>query len=125
MSKYKSFLINDTARIEANEERSHRYRQLPMVSEEEYLSRHAEQVDASEHDLTVARIEDERLARQELEMQRLELVKRKDALAKETLAKKEELGRLDAEAEKWIAGQDAVRKLFEAREKSIGGIPQS
>ncbi|KAK4561028.1 hypothetical protein LTR86_004983 [Recurvomyces mirabilis] len=102
----------------------HRYRQLPMVSEEEYLSRHPEQADASEHDLTIARIEDERLARQELEVQRLELVKKKEALAKETLAKKEELGRLDAEVEKWVGGQDAVKKLFEAREKSVGGTQQ-
>ena len=43
--------------------------------------------------------------------------KRKEALLKETNAKKEELGKLDAEVEKWIAGESNVRKIFEAREK--------
>lgn len=31
--------------------------------------------------------------------------------------KKEELGKLDVEMEKWIAGESNVRKIFEAKEK--------
>ena len=41
----------------------------------------------------------------------------KEALLKESNAKKEELGKLDVEVEKWIAGESNVRKIFEAREK--------
>jgi THO complex subunit 5 len=67
--------------------------------------------------LTVARIQDEHAARQQLEDQRQALQKRKEALLKETNAKKEELGKLDVEVEKWIAGESNVRKIFEAREK--------
>ena len=47
------------------------------------------------------------------------LQKRKEALLNETNAKKEELGKLDAEMEKWIAGESNVRKIFEAREKKM------
>lgn len=88
-----------------------------MVDVEEYLAQHPEQRDSSEHDLTIARIENERQARQKLEEQRQRLLKRKEALIKETTAKKQELGKLDGEIEKWMAGQESVRELFEAREK--------
>jgi THO complex subunit 5 len=67
--------------------------------------------------LTVARIQDEHAARQQLEDQRQALQKRKEALLKETNTKKEELAKLDVEVEKWIAGESNVRKIFEAREK--------
>lgn len=69
--------------------------------------------------MTVARIQDEHAARQQLEDQRQVLQKRKEALLKETNAKKEELGKLDAEVEKWISGESNVRKIFEAREKKM------
>jgi THO complex subunit 5 len=46
-------------------------------------------------------------------------MKRKEALVKETSAKREELARLDGEVEKWIAGESNVRKIFEAREKKM------
>lgn len=69
--------------------------------------------------MTVARIQDEHAARQQLEDQRQVLQKRKEALLKETNAKKEELGKLDAEMEKWIAGESNVRKIFDAREKKM------
>lgn len=69
--------------------------------------------------MTVARIQDEHAARQQLEEQRQALQKRKEALLRETNAKKEELGKLDAELEKWIAGESGVRKIFDAREKKI------
>lgn len=90
-----------------------------MVPVEEYLEAHPDSSQASDHDLTIARIEDERAARQTLEEQRLELAKRKDILVKETTAKKEELGRLDAEIEKWVGGQDAIRKIFEERDAKL------
>lgn len=69
----------------------------------------------------MARIADEHAARQTLEQQKQALVKRKEALVKETNAKKDELGKLDGELEKWIGGQEGVRKIFEARERKMAG----
>jgi THO complex subunit 5 len=88
-----------------------------MLPVESFVEAHPEAAGMSEHDLTIARIEDEHRARQALEEQRLELVKRKDALVKETNAKKDELGKLDTEVEKWVGGLDGVKGIFEAREK--------
>jgi THO complex subunit 5 len=50
------------------------------------------------------------------------LVKRKEALVKETNAKKDELAKLDAEMEKWVAGQEVVSKLFDARDKKMAEL---
>lgn len=88
-----------------------------MLAAEDFIEAHPEAAEMSEHDLTIARIEDEHRARQALEEQRLELVKKKEALVKETNAKKEELGKLDMEVEKWVGGLDGVKGIFEAREK--------
>ena len=96
---------------------SHIFNSLPLTTPEEFLAAHPEHADSDEHDLTVARIQDEHAARQQLEDQRQALQRRKEALLKETNAKKEELSKLDVEVEKWIAGESNVRKIFEAREK--------
>lgn len=48
-------------------------------------------------------------------------MKRREAALKETNAKKEELGKLDGELEKWIGGQEGVMKIFEARERKMAG----
>ena len=69
--------------------------------------------------MTVARISDEHVARQQLEEQRQVLIKRKEALTRETNAKKEELNKLDVEVEKWIAGESNVMKIFDARDKKL------
>ncbi|KAK5692770.1 hypothetical protein LTR17_025288 [Elasticomyces elasticus] len=98
---------------------NHRFNELPMIPVEEFLEHHPEYQGSSQHDVTIARIDDERAARQKLEDERQQLLKKKEALVKETTAKKEELGKLDAEIEKWLVGQESVRKIFEAREKSI------
>ncbi|SMY26140.1 unnamed protein product [Zymoseptoria tritici ST99CH_1A5] len=95
----------------------HKYQRLPMLAAEDFIEAHPEAAEMSEHDLTIARIEDEHRARQALEEQRLDLVKKKEALVKETNAKKEELGKLDMEVEKWVGGLDGVKGIFEAREK--------
>jgi THO complex subunit 5 len=93
-----------------------------MVTTEEFLSQHPEHESSSEHDLTIARINDEHIARQQLEEQRQTLQKRKDALIRETTAKKDELGKLDIEIEKWLAGESNVRKIFEARDQKLQQI---
>lgn len=104
---------------------SHRYKQLPMVAVEEFMASHAQHSDSSEHDLTIARIQDEHAARQALEQQRQQMVKKKEALVKETTAKKEELAKLDVEVEKWLGGQETVRKVFEARQKKMAAQASS
>lgn len=105
--------------IAACEEYDHSYERIPMVPVDEFLTLHPEHEASSEHDITVARIHDEHAQRQALEDQRQVLVKRKEVLLKDTTVKKEELAKLDAEMEKWVTGQDAVRKIFEARDKKM------
>jgi THO complex subunit 5 len=98
----------------------HRYRTLPIIPLDRFLAAHPEHVDSSEHELTIARIEEELQARQALERQRQELVKRKEGLVKETNAKKEELGKFDTEVEKWVVnGQLGARKLLEGHERKV------
>lgn len=109
------------ADLYANLRSSHRYKQLPMIPVDEYLDQHPEHRDSNEHDLTVARIQDEQAARQRLEDERQLLVKKKEALVKETTAKKDELNKLDVEVEKWLNGQENVRKIFETRDKKLAG----
>ena len=98
--------------IAACEGYQHTYETIHMISAEEFLALHPEHVESNEHDLTVARIQDEHAQRLALEGQRQTLLKRKEALVKETTAKKEELAKLDTEMEKWVNGQDGVRRMF-------------
>ena len=105
--------------IAACEDYAHTYEQISMIDVDEFLALHPEYQESSEHDLTVARIQDEHVQRQALEEQRQALVKLKEALIKETTAKKDELAKLDVEMEKWVNGQESVRKVFEAREKKM------
>lgn len=90
-----------------------------MVPLEEFLQSHPEAADKDEHELTIARIEDEHAARKALEEEREALQKRKETLVEETNAKKKELAKLDADIEKWLGGEAAIRKTFEAREKKL------
>lgn len=103
--------------VAKNRVHRHVHKTLPLIPIEEFLAAHPEYANSDEHELTIARIQDEHAERQKLEDQRQVLLKKKDAKVKEVNAKKEELGKLDAEMEKWIAGESNVRKIFEAREK--------
>lgn len=90
-----------------------------MIPPQVFIAQHPEHASSSDHDLTIARIQDEHAARQALDEQRKVLQARKDALVKETNAKKEELAKLDADIERWIGGQESVRKTFEARDAKL------
>lgn len=103
--------------IAACEAYEHTYEQIDMQPAEEFLQQHPEYAELSEHDLTEARIRDEEAQRKALEEERKALVKVKEELTKATGAQKDELAKLDAEFEKWVAGEESVRKLLEAREK--------
>lgn len=89
-----------------------------MVPKDDYIQSHPEAADLSDHELTIARIDDEHRARQALEEERQALQKRKEALLKVTNNKKEQLIKLDTEVEKWIGGESVIRKVFDARAAS-------
>lgn len=93
-----------------------------MIPADEFLAQHPEHADLSDHDLTIARIQDEHTARQGLEAQRQALLKRKEALVKETMIKKDELSKLDVEMEKWVDGQTAVRGVFDAHYAKVDEV---
>lgn len=105
--------------IAACESYDHTYEQIDMLPAEDFLALHPEHADLSEHDLTVARIRDEKAQRMALEEERAALAKTKEGLVASTGAQKDELLKLDTEFEKWIAGEGAVRKTLEAREKKM------
>jgi THO complex subunit 5 len=111
--------------IAACEDYDHKYQQLPMVSVDEFLSAHPEHAQDSDHDLTIARIQDEHAARQALEEDRMALAKRKEVLVKETTAKKDELGKLDQEIEKWVVAQGDIRKIFDERDAAAAKAMES
>ena len=111
--------------IAACEAYEHTYEKIDMQPAEEFLQQHPEHAGSSEHDLTEARIRDEQTQRKALEEERQALVKTKEALMKSTGAQKDELAKLDAEFEKWIAGEATVRKVLEAREKKMVDRPGS
>ena len=71
----------------------------------------------SDHDMTIARINDEHAQRQALEEQRQSLLKRKQSLVAENKLKKDELDSLDKEVEKFIASSAAVQKIFDAKDQ--------
>jgi THO complex subunit 5 len=105
--------------IAACNDYQHTYENIGMIPTDDFLELHPEYVESSQHDLTEARIKDEHAQRKALEEERQVLLKKKEALLKETTAKKDELAKLDGEMEKWVAGQEGVRKIFEAREKKL------
>ena len=104
---------------------SHRYTTLPLLPSDAFLTAHPEHSESSEHDLTIARIEHEHAGRKALEEQRLQAVKRKEELVKEVKEKREELAKLDQGVEKWLLGQEGVKKVFEAREGRFGVAVQT
>ena len=105
--------------IQACRDYRHTYEDINMLPLDEFLERNPDHEESSELELTEARIRDEHAQRLALEAQRQGLIKNKEALVKETTAKKEELAKLDTEAERWIAESEVLRKLLEAHEKKV------
>ena len=81
---------------------SHTYQLLPLIPVEEFLAQHPEHADADENALMVARINHERVEREALESQRLELQKRKQKLIAENKKRRDDLANLDKDLEKFI-----------------------
>lgn len=81
---------------------SHTYQLLPLIPVEEFLAQHPEHADDDENALMVARINHERAEREALELQRLELQKRKQKLIAENKKRRDDLANLDKDLEKFI-----------------------
>lgn len=92
---------------------SHEYQKLPLVPAEEFLAKHPEHAGSDENALMIARIEDERAEREALELQRQELLKRKQKLIAENKKRREDLANLDNDLEKFIDAAKPIQKTFE------------
>ena len=114
--------------IAACEEYPHTYKQLPLISEHEFLEKypdwsHEQSIldtdnsgpapSSREESLMRARIEDEHNARKLLEWEKQDLIKRKLELAKENAKRKEQLVNLDKDLETFIEAAKPIQKTFE------------
>lgn len=81
---------------------SHKYRQLPLIPVEEFLSQHPEYVGQDENALMVARINQEYTEREGLEQIRQGLLKKKQGLIADNKKRREDLANLDRDLEKFI-----------------------
>jgi THO complex subunit 5 len=81
---------------------SHKYQQLPLIDEDDFLTQHPEHSDLDKAALMIARIDHEKAEREALEAQRQELLKRKQKLIAENKKRKDDLANLDKDLEKFI-----------------------
>jgi THO complex subunit 5 len=89
------------------------------VPVEEVLSLNPELADANEHDMMVARINHEHAERQALEEQRQGLLKKKQSLIAENNKKKDLLGALDKEVEKFVTSATLVQQKFDQHDQIL------
>lgn len=102
--------------IAACENYPHKYTELSLIEVDEFLAKHPELIELNEHELTIARINDEHEQRRQLEKQRQELLKVKAILAKHHQEQKDDFEKLDKEIESWVTGHEKVLKLFDDRD---------
>ncbi|KAG6019626.1 hypothetical protein E4U19_001862 [Claviceps sp. Clav32 group G5] len=99
--------------IVACESYDHTYKQLPLISVDEFLAQHPDHAGDDENELMMARIEHEHAEREALEQQRQELLKRKQKLIAENKRRKDDLANLDHDLEKFIDAAKPILELFE------------
>ncbi|RDW74082.1 hypothetical protein BP5796_07524 [Coleophoma crateriformis] len=99
--------------IAACESYDHKYRQLPLISVEEFLAEHPEHAGADENALMIARIDHEHAERLALEEQRQGLLKKKQGLIADNKKRKDDLANLDKDLEKFIDAAKPIQKTFE------------
>ncbi|KAG6114380.1 hypothetical protein E4U31_004940 [Claviceps sp. LM219 group G6] len=99
--------------IVACESYDHTYKQLPLISVDEFLAQHPDHAEDDENELMMARIEHEHAEREALEQQRQELLKRKQKLIAENKRRKDDLANLDHDLEKFIDAAKPILELFE------------
>jgi len=83
------------------------------ISEEEFLAQHPEHERTDPHDLMIARLNDEKAVREELERQRKELLVRKQALISENKKCKDDLASLDEQLKKFIESSRPIQSTFQ------------
>lgn len=105
--------LSKTIHFDANDVRSHKYQQLPLISEEDFLAQFPEHAEDDENALMFARIDHERAEREGLENQRQELLKRKQKLIADNKTRKDDLANLDNDLEKFIDAAKPIQTLFE------------
>lgn len=97
---------------EANISPSHKYKKLPLIPADEFREKFPQHADASDHDLTIARIEQEYQDRLQLEERRQEKLKQKQKLIAEVKKSKDDLTRLDGMVEKFVEHFEPIRKVL-------------
>lgn len=75
---------------------------IPLISEEDFISNHPEVTATDPHDLMKQRLYDERAQREALELQRKELLVKKQRLIAENKKRKEDLESLDEQLKRFI-----------------------
>ncbi|KAF3907378.1 hypothetical protein ABW21_db0209570 [Orbilia brochopaga] len=90
----------------------HTYKDIPLVSEEDYLERHPEDADKDPHELMKLRLYDERAVREELEIKRKQLIAKKQALIAENKRRKDDLASLDEHLKKFIESSKPIQETF-------------
>ena len=81
---------------------SHKYLQLPLIPEDEFLRKYPEHAQANENGFMVARINHEHAEREALEQERQGLLKKKQILIAENKKRKDDLASIDTQLEKFI-----------------------
>jgi THO complex subunit 5 len=99
--------------ITACREFPHQYTSLPLVSEEEFLALNPEHQNDNPHDLMIARLNNEKAVREELEKQRKELLAKKQALIAENKRRKDDLASLDEQLKKFIESSKPIQNTFQ------------
>ncbi|KAK6334801.1 hypothetical protein TWF718_010246 [Orbilia javanica] len=90
----------------------HTYEDIPLVDEADYISRYPEHADKDPHELMKLRLADERAVREELEIQRKQLIAKKQALIAENKKRKDDLASLDEHLKKFIESSKPIQETF-------------
>jgi len=91
----------------------HRYTSLPLVSEADFLAQQPQHRDTDPHNLMIARLNNEKIVREELEKQRKELLVKKQALTAENKKRKDDLASLDEQLKKFIESSRSIQTTFQ------------
>ncbi|OBT90099.1 hypothetical protein VE02_02526 [Pseudogymnoascus sp. 03VT05] len=99
--------------IAACEAYDHKYLELPLIPESEFLTLFPAHVGKDEEALMAARIEHEHAEREALEQQRQGLLKMKQGLIADNKRRKEDLASLDKQLENFIDAAKPIQKTLE------------
>jgi hypothetical protein len=72
-----------------------------LIPEKDFLAHHPQYQETDQHNLMIARLNNEKVVREELEKQRKELLVRKQALTMENKKRKDDLASLDEQLKKF------------------------